>query len=89
MIKTIGLMLLIFLIHLATNHAFAQGSKQKVNVEYKKYERFDLGNLEIKGTVVAPGDVSIKERERKVLETDFYEKKDYFPDIRRDVLNLK
>ncbi|OFZ22749.1 MAG: hypothetical protein A2202_00600 [Bdellovibrionales bacterium RIFOXYA1_FULL_36_14] len=88
MTKTI-VTIFLFTLFTTSFHAFAENKKEKVIVEYKKYERFDLGNLEIQGSVIAPGDVSVKERERKVLETDFYEKKDYFPDIRRDVLNLK
>ena len=43
-------------------------AKKKVVYKYKEYEKFDLGDMEIKGEVVAPGDLSIKERRRKKFE---------------------
>ncbi len=42
-------------------------SKKNIIVTYKKYERFDLGNLEIKGSVIAPGDLSVKNKRRKIF----------------------
>lgn len=46
------------------------GQKKKVVYKYKEYEKFDLGDLEIKGSIIAPGDISVKERRRKVFERD-------------------
>lgn len=43
--------------------AFAQ--KKKVKYEYKKYEKFDLGTMNIAGDNSSPGDLSISPRFRK------------------------
>ena len=64
-IRIIWIMLVIFMLHLLAGYASAKDTKEKISYKYKKYERFDLGNLEIKGSVVAPGDLSVRERERK------------------------
>lgn len=52
-------------------------SKEKVVYKYKEYERFDLGDMEIKGSIVAPGDLSVKERRRKIFHRNLYQKKDF------------
>ena len=44
-----------------------EANDKNVLVKYKKYESFDLGNLEIKGKIIAPGDLTVKERARKVF----------------------
>ena len=51
--------------------------KKKVIYKYKEYEKFDLGDLEIKGSVIAPGDISVKERRRKVFERDLLNRDDF------------
>ena len=51
--------------------------KKKVIYKYKEYEKFDLGDLEIKGSIIAPGDISVKERRRKVFERDLHQKRDF------------
>jgi hypothetical protein len=60
----IFLVLLIPLVH-------AQSSKE-VNYEYRKYEKFDLGSMEIQGDLVAPGDVSVREKERETFSLDLF-----------------
>jgi hypothetical protein len=50
---------------------------KKVIYKYKEYEKFDLGDLEIKGSVIAPGDISVKERRRKVFERDLLHRDDF------------
>ena len=52
-------------------------SKEKVIYKYKEYEKFDLGEMEIKGSIVAPGDLSVKERRRKIFHRNLYQKKDF------------
>lgn len=68
--------------------AFGQ-ENQKVIYQYKKYEKFDLGNLEVKGQLIAPGDISVRERERKRFELDLYTRKDFDPFIRKDIESLR
>ena len=61
----------------------------KVIYQYKKYEKFDLGNLEVKGQLIAPGDISVRERERRRFEMDLYSRKDFDGFIKKDVESLR
>ena len=76
--------LIVFIISLSS---FAQN--KNVVVEYKKYESFDLGNLEVKGQLLAPGDLSVKERDRKVFERALYERFDFNTESKKDIRNLR
>lgn len=67
----------------------AYGEEQKVIYQYKKYEKFDLGNLEVKGQLIAPGDISVRERERRRFELDLYSRKDFDGFIKKDVESLR
>lgn len=64
-------------------------AEQKVIYEYKKYEKFDLGNLEVKGQLIAPGDISVRERDRRRFELDLYSRKDFDTLIKKDVESLR
>jgi hypothetical protein len=63
--------------------------EQKVIYQYKKYEKFDLGNLEVKGQLIAPGDISVRERERRRFELDLFNRKDFDTFIKKDVESLR
>lgn len=63
--------------------------KEKTIYQYKKYEKFDLGNLEVKGQLIAPGDISVRERERKRFELDLFTRKDFEPFIKKDIESLR
>lgn len=67
----------------------AYGQEQKVIYQYKKYEKFDLGNLEVKGELIAPGDISVRERERRRFEMDLFSRKDFDAFIKKDVESLR
>jgi hypothetical protein len=67
----------------------AWAQDEKVIYQYKKYERFDLGNLEVKGQLIAPGDISVRERERRRFELDLYSRKDFDSFIKKDVESLR
>ena len=67
----------------------AWGEEGKVIYQYKKYEKFDLGNLEVKGQLIAPGDISVRERERRRFELDLYSRKDFDSFIKKDVESLR
>lgn len=58
--------------------------EENVIIKYKTYERVDLGNLEIKGEIIAPGDLSVMERGRKVFDTELLDKRDLRDYIDRD-----
>ena len=60
-------------------------SKEKVVYKYKQYEKFDLGDLEIKGSIIAPGDLSVKERRRKIFKRKLFKRKDFDSFIERDI----
>jgi hypothetical protein len=67
----------------------AWGQEEKVIYQYKKYEKFDLGNLEVKGQLIAPGDISVRERERRRFEMDLYTRKEFDSFIKKDVESLR
>lgn len=73
---------------LLMNEVSAQ-EEQKVIYQYKKYEKFDLGNLEVQGQLIAPGDISVRERERKRFELDLYSRKDFDAFIKKDIESLR
>lgn len=70
-----------------TSGAF--GQEEKIIYQYKKYEKFDLGNLEVKGQLIAPGDISVRERERRRFELDLYSRKDFDAFIKKDLESLR
>ncbi len=63
--------------------------KKNVVYRYKKYESFDLGSLEIKGSVLAPGDLSVNQKSRKVFNRDVFERLDFDKEIKDDIMNLR
>lgn len=64
-------------------------TKEQVIYEYKKYEKFDLGNLEVKGELIAPGDISVRERDRKRFSSDFYIRDSFKQQILDDIKALR
>jgi len=76
--------LLVLMITFSTN-----ALEKNVLIEYKKYESFDLGNLEVKGQILAPGDLSVKERDRKVFERALYERYEFNAESKQDIRNLR
>jgi len=66
---------------------FAQ--KTKTVYKYKEYEKFDLGDMEIKGNIVAPGDISVKERRRKVFERDLLRRSNFDKQIIQEIKFLR
>lgn len=66
-----------------------KAQKVKKIYKYKEYEKFDLGDLEIKGKVIAPGDISVKERRRKVFERELYHRDDFDKKIIKEIKFLR
>jgi hypothetical protein len=62
---------------------------KKVIYKYKEYEKFDLGDMEIKGKIIAPGDISVKERRRKVFERDLLHRDDFNKKILDEIKFLR
>ncbi|MGE3611316.1 MAG: hypothetical protein AB7I27_17110 [Bacteriovoracaceae bacterium] len=67
----------------------AAEEKQDVIYQYKKYEKFDLGNLEVKGELIAPGDISVRDRDRKRFELDLFTRKNFDNFISKDIENFR
>ena len=81
--------LLILAFALSANLFAQEGQKKTVIIEYKKYEEIDLGNLEIKGQIIAPGDLSVSERSRKKFSRNLFERYNFNPEIKKDIKNLR
>ncbi|MCK5884085.1 MAG: hypothetical protein KAG61_10365 [Bacteriovoracaceae bacterium] len=64
-------------------------TKKGILYKYKIYERFDLGNLEIKGEIIAPGDLSILERKRKVFNLELLNRKEFDGKTIQDIIFLR
>lgn len=80
------LFITVFLLFLVIN---THAEDKNVIIKYKQYESFDLGNLEIKGSLIAPGDISVKERTRKVFERDLFVREEFSDLIREDIKSLR
>ena len=74
--------LIIIMVIFASTEVMAE---KKVVYKYKEYEKFDLGDMEIKGNIIAPGDLSVKERRRRVFERDLLKRKDFDQKIVNDI----
>ena len=68
---------------------FAQEEKKNVIYKYKEYELIDLGSLEIKGQIMAPGDLTVNERERKSFKRSLLEKNNFDFENGREIENLR
>ncbi len=69
--------------------SYSVKAKEKVIYKYKKRQRVDLGDLEIKGKILAPGDITVSERDRKRFKRDLYDRRDFDEVIRLNVLNMR
>lgn len=67
----------------------AQEASKNVVYKYKEYEFIDLGSLEIKGQIMAPGDLTVNERERAVFKRSLLEKSNFDFENKREIENLR
>ena len=79
--------LIILLMAISTN-TFAEEKKNTI-YKYKEYEVIDLGSMEVKGQIIAPGDLTVNERERKVFKRSLLEKNNFDFENRREIENLR
>jgi hypothetical protein len=56
-------------------------AKKRIIYKYKKYEKFDLGNLSIKGKIIAPGDITVRQRKRKRFMRPLLRRTDFMDNI--------
>jgi hypothetical protein len=69
--------------------AMAQEEKKNVVYKYKEYEVIDLGSMEIKGQIMAPGDLTVNERERQTFKRSLLEKHNFDFEDKREIENLR
>lgn len=81
--------ILLYIATLVSPHLAVAEDKAGVVYKYKKYERFDLGNLEIKGEIIAPGDLSVLERERKVFKLQLLDRKEFDEEMIQNIIFLR
>ena len=62
--------------------------KEQIIYKYKKVETFDLGEIDIKGNVIGPGDLSVKFRKRQDFSENFKSRKNFDPEIAGDLREL-
>ena len=82
-------LLLLINLTLVFDYVHAFESKEKVIYRYKKNETIDLGELNVKGKNMAPGDLTVRERVRYNPNENIYEKKDFEKEIKEDFNFLK
>lgn len=58
-------------------------AKKNVKYEYKKYEKFDFGAIDIEGGGNSPGDLSISPRFRKRFKNKIPERKQFYREMKR------
>lgn len=80
--------IILFFVFVA-NISLAEEKKQNIIYKYKDYEAIDLGSLEIKGKIIAPGDLTVVERERKKFERELLEKTNFDIENKREIYNLR
>lgn len=61
----------------------------KVVYKYKKYEKFNLGDMSIKGDVLTPGDISVKERNFIEFQEGLFDRKHFRDFISQDIKDLR
>lgn len=62
-----------------------QANEENVIYEYKQYEKFDLGNLEIEGKIISPGDLSIQRRSRNDFSRNLFNRKNFNDFINNEI----
>jgi hypothetical protein len=63
--------------------SFANDNEKKVYYEYKKYEKFDFGAIDVEGGSNSPGDLSISPRFRKKFRNKIPERKQFNNEMKK------
>lgn len=79
---------IIYIFITLTSQTFAE-EKKNIIYKYKDYESIDLGSFDIKGEVIAPGDLTVSDRERKIFKRALLEKQNFDFDNKREIENLR
>jgi hypothetical protein len=81
--------LVIILVALVTFSANSAEEKKNTIYKYKDYESIDLGSFDVKGELIAPGDLTVSDRERKVFKRSLLEKQNFDIENKREIENLR
>jgi hypothetical protein len=84
-----GLILFILSYFLIRTGIAQTTSSPKVIIQYKKNEFIDLGNLEIKGEILAPGDISVMERKKMRVKSHLFTRPNFSKEIKNDIYYLR
>jgi|GEM_PF-569490 hypothetical protein len=69
----------------APKTANTSAEKSDIEYTYKKKEVFDFGELSIRGSVITPGDLTVKGQKRKQFRTEFTVRKDFDIETEQDI----
>lgn len=64
-------------------------AKEKIVYKYKQYEKFDLGDMEIKGELIAPGDLTVKERSTRFINRKLYNRTKYSKELINEIKYMR
>ena len=81
--------IILILLNLFLFHSLSAEEKKNTIYKYKEYETIDLGSLEVKGELIAPGDLTVNDRERKVFKRSLLEKQNFDLENKREIENLR
>jgi hypothetical protein len=87
--KTLIFITSLFALNIYTAIAADEAPKKSTVYKYKEYEVIDLGSMEVKGQIIAPGDLTVNERERKVFKRSLLEKANFDFENKREIENLR
>ena len=69
--------------------SFSALAKEKIVYKYKQYEKFDLGDMEIKGELIAPGDLTVKERSNRFINRKLYNRTKYSKELINEIKYMR
>lgn len=67
---------------------YAFSKSKKINYKYKKYERFDFEALTVEGNNSNPGDLSIGPRFKKKFKNKIPSRKNFNPEMIRNLNSI-
>ena len=79
----------LFLLLFIINPAHSQSPQRNIRYEYKKYEKFDLGEIGVSGDMGSPGDISISPGLRKEFRNRLPEKINFEKEMKRSIHGIR
>jgi len=65
------------------------GDERKTIFKYKKYEKINLGNLQVQGDIIAPGDLTVEKRKRKVFKRNLFFRSNFNKETLNNLTNFR